>query len=156
MKAININGEIKTYSQVPSSWNNVIGNFNLLTDDELKEYGFYDLVTPNINTSTHVLGDIYFNDVADVYTYQAQEKTWSKSLEELKTDKIINLKNIYNKKLSETDWYVIRSAEAGTAIPANITTERNTLRTACGTKESEINSLSTKAEVEAYNLPSFE
>jgi hypothetical protein len=51
---------------------------------------------------------------------------------------------------------VIRSAEAGTAIPTNITTERNTLRTACGTKESEINSLSTKEEVEAYNLPSFE
>jgi len=33
--------------------------------------------------------------------------------------------------LQKTDWYVIRFLEAGTAIPAQITTDRAAARTAC-------------------------
>ena len=40
MKAININGQIKLYGRLPKSWGNIIGGFNTLSDEEVKEYGF--------------------------------------------------------------------------------------------------------------------
>ena len=55
--------------------------------------------------------------------------------------------------MSKTDWYVIRAAEGGTAVPSDIATERSDLRDECATKESEINALSTKASIIDYELP---
>lgn len=40
--------------------------------------------------------------------------------------------------LKPFDWYVIRKAEKGTAIPTNVTTYRDAVRTACAARESEI------------------
>ena len=51
MKAIDINGEIKIYSQLPKSWGNIIGGFNTLSDEEAKEYGFYDVVSPDYDNA---------------------------------------------------------------------------------------------------------
>ena len=62
---------------------------------------------------------------------------------------------MYNRELAKTDWYVSRKSEKGTAIPSAIQTERDDLRTACNTKESEINAKTTKAGVLNYDLPSF-
>ena len=38
MKAIEINGEIKTYPNLPSSWENIIGGFNNLSDEEIDTF----------------------------------------------------------------------------------------------------------------------
>ena len=51
MKAIDINGEIKIYSKLPKSWGNIIGGFNTLSDEEAKEYGFYDVVSPDYDNA---------------------------------------------------------------------------------------------------------
>ena len=40
--------------------------------------------------------------------------------------------------LAKYDWYVVRKAEKSTAIPAAITTYRDGVRTACNTRETEI------------------
>ena len=47
MKAIEINGEIKIYNELPQSWGGVMGNFSMLSEEEIKEYGFYDVIIPN-------------------------------------------------------------------------------------------------------------
>ena len=47
MKAIEINGTIKVYSKLPNSWEGVMGNFSKLSDEEIKAYGFYDVVIPD-------------------------------------------------------------------------------------------------------------
>lgn len=47
--------------------------------------------------------------------------------------------------LKPFDWYVIRKAEKSTAIPTNITTYRDAVRTACATRESEINACADTA-----------
>ena len=53
--------------------------------------------------------------------------------------------------LKPFDWYVIRKAEKGTAIPANVTTYRDAVRTACATRETEItNCADTAALVTLY------
>mgnify|MGYP003108901704 CR=1 FL=1 len=53
--------------------------------------------------------------------------------------------------LSKYDWYVVRKAEKDTAIPTAITTYRDGVRTACNTRETEIdNCADTAALVTLY------
>ena len=47
--------------------------------------------------------------------------------------------------LAKYDWYVVRKAEKSTAIPAEITTYRDGVRTACNTRETEIDACSDTA-----------
>ena len=57
----------------------------------------------------------------------------------LKTNWIAQTKSSGNSKLTSTDWYVTRKAEASTAIPSDISTYRSAVRTATGTIETAIN-----------------
>ena len=53
--------------------------------------------------------------------------------------------------LAKYDWYVVRKAEKSTAIPTAITTYRDAVRTACNTRETEIdNCADTAALVTLY------
>ena len=55
--------------------------------------------------------------------------------------------------LARYDWYVVRKAEKDTAIPSAITTYRDGVRTACNTRETEIdNCADTAALVTLYGL----
>jgi hypothetical protein len=47
--------------------------------------------------------------------------------------------------LARYDWYVVRKAEKSTAIPSAITTYRDAVRTACDTREKEIDACSDTA-----------
>ena len=54
--------------------------------------------------------------------------------------------------LAKYDWYVVRKAEKSTAIPTEITTYRDAVRTACDTREKEIDACAdTAALVTLYN-----
>ena len=55
--------------------------------------------------------------------------------------------------LAKYDWYVVRKAEKSTAIPTAITTYRDGVRTACNTRETEIDACAdTAALVTLYGL----
>tara|TARA_R100001163_G_scaffold5205_2_gene6378 strand:- start:321 stop:878 length:558 start_codon:yes stop_codon:yes gene_type:complete len=54
-------------------------------------------------------------------------------------------KEIANDLLSLTDWYITRKAEKGTEIPTDITTYRDAVRTACNTRETEIDNCADAA-----------
>ena len=152
MKAINIDGTIKTYTNL-KSFGGAIG-LQYASDSDLEAMGFFDVVTPSVKPSQE-LGDIEWDAENNVFTYAVNNKTFSKTVAELKAQKIANLKHLYNSKLAKTDWYVIRAAEGGTAVPSDIATERSDLRTECATKEAEINAKTTKAQVVDYQLPSL-
>lgn len=155
MKAININGKIKQYSKLPSSWGNVLGGFDLLSDIELKEYGFYDVVIPEYDSRIEVVGELYFDNASETFTKDVSDKTWVLTLAELKERQINNFNHSTGSKLQETDWYVIKNQETGAAIPADITSARQALRAQANTVETEINALSTKKAVMSYDLPSL-
>lgn len=155
MKAKDYNGTIKVYNRVPKSYGNIIGGFNLLSDSELEGHGFYDVVTPTYDSRIEELGDIYFDTDNSQFTYPVSNKTWTESLADLKAEKVSILKRLYNEELSKTDWYVTRNSEKNTAIPSDIQTERDDLRTACDTHEAAINAKTTKAQVESYDLPTL-
>ena len=60
-------------------------------------------------------------------------------------------KDIAGSLLARYDWYVVRKAEKSTAIPSAITTYRDAVRTACNTRETEIdNCADTAALVTLY------
>lgn len=155
MKAKDYNGTIKVYNRVPKSYGNIIAGFDLLSDSDLEGHGFYDVVIPTYDSRIKELGDIYFDSDNSQFTYPVSNKTWTESLADLKAKKIIILKRLYNEELSKTDWYVTRKSEKGTAIPSDIQTERDDLRTDCNTHETAINTKTTKAQVESYDLPTL-
>ena len=149
MKAINIDGTIKTYNSVPKTWGNILG-VQYLDDSSLQELGFYDVVIPTTENSEK-LGSIEWNADDSVFTYPVINKTWSETLAQLKEGKIKSLKSIYNLQLSKTDWYIVRAQE-GIAAPQDVIDARAALRTECATKEVEINALTTKKAVVSYSI----
>tara|TARA_R100001015_G_C4576151_1_gene133401 strand:+ start:197 stop:658 length:462 start_codon:yes stop_codon:yes gene_type:complete len=143
------NGNIILYNSTPKSWGAIICGFDTLSDSKLQTYGFYDVQTPT-KKSSEKLGDIYFDSDNSVFTYPVQNKTYSETVSELKSQKLVNLDSVYKEKLSVTDWYVTRAAEGGTAVPSDIATERSDLRDKHDTHKTNINALSTKASIVDY------
>lgn len=155
MKAKDYNGTIKVYSTLPKSYGSIIGGFDLLSNSKLQEYGFYDVVVPAYDSRIQELGNIYFDSDSSQFTYPVSNKDWTESLADLKAAKIGELKAIYNFKLSQTDWYVTRKSEKGTAIPSDIQTERDDLRTECNTHEAAINAKTAKEQIVSYDIPNI-
>ena len=92
MKAIEINGKITVYDPLPSSWKGVIGNFSKLSDEEIKAYGFYDVVIPNYDLRIEYLGEIYFDSENQIFKKDVLDKTWVQTLNECKEQIIFNFK----------------------------------------------------------------
>ena len=152
MIAIDLNGTIKTFSRLPKVWSDENGTHLNITDGQV--FGFYSVVTPAINQSEE-LGDIYFDVDAEVFTYPVESRTYVQTLDQLKEQKIANLKHLYNSELAKTDWIIIRDQELGSTTDQTILDDRTQLRTDCSTHETSINAKTTKASVIDYELPSF-
>jgi hypothetical protein len=60
------------------------------------------------------------------------------AVEGLKTQLIRTIKQQAAGILQDTDWYIIRKADAGTAVPSAITTHRAAVRTKCAEMETAI------------------
>jgi len=150
MKAINIDGTIKTYNNL-KSFGGALG-LQYSSDSDLEALGFYDVVTPSTNSS-QVLGDIEWDADNNVFTYSIIEKEFTETLNELKEGKIRALKHVYNKILQATDWKVIKAQELGESVSQDDLDARASLRAECNTKEAEINALNTKIKVNNYSLP---
>ena len=108
-------------------------------------------------------------------TWEAEEDTsfderfyWSKGVERkladtkegelvtlgLKSIWIAKTKETANNMLRKTDWYVTRKAEAGTAIPSDISKYRTDVRTATKTIEDKINNCTNVTEfMKLFDVP---
>jgi hypothetical protein len=153
MIAIQHEGAIKRFTSLPKVWKDDNGVHLNITDGAA--YGFYPIVAPSYDSTTQYLGDLNWDADSSTFTYPVIDRTWSQTVAELKTSKIENLKSIYGRKLSETDWYIIRAQE-GIAAPQEIIDARAALRTECATEEDEINALTTKKAVVSYSLPNLD
>ena len=69
-------------------------------------------------------------------------------VEGLKTILIRNIKAQAAQILQDTDWYVIRKADAGTAVPSSITTHRAAVRTKAAEMETAITNASNTPALE--------
>lgn len=154
MKALEINGQIKVYTDIPNSFKYdggvVAGGGKNLSDEELYNLGFRDVVKPTYEPRTQQLVNLHLD--GDVYTYDVIEVPFKETLAELKDNKVSELKSLASAKLSETDWYIIREADSGEATPQFIKDERAALRASSNTIEAEINALTTKKSVVLFDI----
>ena len=167
MKAIEINGNIKTFRRLPNVWEDVNGlhtNFRKVADPTA--FGFYDVVTPGYDKVSQRLSAMFFD--GDKFTYEVKDIDLEGShdvldeegnvietkpnydIAELKASKISAIKTKAGKLLSPTDWYVTRLAERAVEIPQEIADERLDIVTKSDTFETEINALTTVEEVLRY------
>ena len=70
------------------------------------------------------------------------------AVEGLKTKLIRNIKAQAAGILQDTDWYITRKADAGTAVPSAITTHRAAVRTKCASMETAITNASNTPAIE--------
>ena len=70
------------------------------------------------------------------------------AVEGLKTVLIRNLKKQAAGILQDTDWYIVRKADAGTAVPSSITTHRAAVRTKAAEQETAITNASDTPALE--------
>ena len=146
--------------------------FTLWTKDEREAVGIYEVVWDNskkkdeawyINTNvsyafaggkvTASYGDATAKAHADT-SFTAQDESnglgteGEVKVEGLKTKKIRNIKIQAAGILAETDWYIVRKADADTAIPSAITNHRAAVRTKCAQMETAITNASNTAAIE--------
>ena len=159
MKAVNNNGKIKVYASVPDSFHSSTGvhmNATKMSAEKLKNAGMFDvLISDDYDERVHTLGEIYFDSPNTVFKKDLVDKTWTETLDELKTKRINHFKSMVNSELAKTDWYVIRKTDNNDAIPSDVQTARTNLRTQSATVETEINALTEKKEVVLYDFPNI-
>jgi len=150
--------------------------FTLWTKDEREAIGIYEVEIDNtnkkdeqwyINTNiTYAFGSGKVTGSYGTATAKAHADTlWTEqdktdglipddkdvgdvAVEGLKTVLIRTLKAQAAGELQNTDWYVIRKADAGTAIPSAIETHRAAVRTKCASMEASITNAADTAALE--------
>jgi len=153
MRAIEINGEIKIFNNLPSTWNgkkHYMGGFASSPAEVLEEEGFFEVVDPQYDPATEELGELYLED--NKYYYTVIQKTWSETLSELKANKINDLNNNTQYKLQETDWYYIRKLDRNIDVPQEVEDERAIILNNHNDHETAINALTKKTDVVKYEF----
>jgi len=160
MKAVNNNGIITTYPDVPKSFRSSTGyhlNARAMSAAALRNAGLFDvIIDESYDSRIHTLGEIYWDTQATVFRKDTEDITWSESLSELKEQAINNFKAQIGNELAKTDWYIIREADNGADVPADVVDARVALRELSETVESEISALTTKKKVKTYDFPNID
>ena len=135
----------------PANW------LRLSTAQEKKDLGITEVADDPVYDSRFYNGDGTAKALDDV---NAKDEDGN-LLKDENGDQVVNLgvKSVLKAQekvtagslLAKYDWYVIRKSEKSTAIPSAITTYRDGVRTACNTRETEIdNCKDTAALVTLY------
>ena len=146
--------------------------FSLWSKSEREAKGIYEVVFDNTNkkdeayyTNTNqsfafadgVVTASYGSATAKAHAdtlYTAQDEIDGKgteggvAVEGLKTKLIRTVKQQAASELANTDWYIVRKADADTAIPSAITNHRAAVRTKCASMETAITNASNTAAIE--------
>ena len=157
-------GDIQYSRNIFSKWTpaekEAIGIYEIIWDNSKKKDGEYYNNTnqtytydADAGTVTATYGDATAKAHADTL-YTAQDETDGFGTEGevaangIKTEKIKNIKIQAAGILAETDWYILRKADADTAIPSAITNHRAAVRTKCAAMETLVTNASNTAAIE--------
>ena len=130
--------------QYPANW------LRLSTADEKIALGITEVADDPVYDSRFYNGDGSAKSLVDTTeTIDGVEHTYLGVKSVLKAQEKVTAQSL----LAQYDWYVVRKAEKSTAIPTAITTYRDGVRTACDTREKEIDACSdTAALVTLYSI----
>ena len=143
---------------------NAIGIFEVIQNNAKKKDEEYYINTnqtftydADAGTVTATYGDATAKAHADTTWTQADsdngllpsdKSVGDVKVEGLKTIKIRAVKKQAANILAETDWYIIRKADADTAIPSAVTNHRAAVRTKCAAMETLITNASNTPAIE--------
>ena len=105
--------------------------FNLWSSSELEAIGIYEVVLDN----TNLKNDEYYDNTNQTFTFADNTVTASygtataKDLDDLKTLHKEKINAHAGSLLAPYDWYTLREADGGTAVPSNVNTYRTAIRT---------------------------
>ena len=105
--------------------------FNLWSASELEALGIYEVVLDN----TNLKNDEYYDNTNQTFTFADNTVTASygtataKDLDVLKTLHKEKINAQAGSLLAPYDWYTLRAADGGTAVPSNVATYRTAVRT---------------------------
>ena len=157
-------GDIQYPRDIFSKWTevqrNAIGIYEVIQNNAKKKDEVYYINTDqtftydaDAGTVTATYGDATAKAHADTL-YTADDESNGLGTEGevkdegLKTKLIRDVKKEANRLLTETDWYVTRKSEKSTAIPSNITTWRNGIRSKQAAMETAITNASNTPAIE--------
>jgi polyhydroxyalkanoate synthesis regulator phasin len=157
MKAKIENNKIKVYRRLPRIFNGITGtypgSFDKQSDEILKQEGFYNVVIPEYDPYIEELGEIYFDEKYEVFTYPVKEKTDLPTLEEAKTGKIHELKNAVRGLYQSIQWYVEMKRTDNEPIPDTVKTKIQNIKTQYENQRNNINSLTNIIDILKYQIP---
>ena len=148
--------------------------FTVWTDAEKAAIGIYEIIQNNAKKKD----EVYYINTNQTFTYDADAGTVTATygdatakahadtlytaddednglgtegevkVEGLKTKKIRDIKQEAAGILAETDWYIVRKADANTGVPSAITNHRAAVRTKCAAMETLVTNASNTAAIQ--------
>ena len=149
------------FSKWTESQRNAIGIFEVIQNNTKKKDEEYYINTnqtftydADAGTVTATYGDATARAHADANATDADGNDLDPVvvIPGLKTKKIGVVKQQAANILAETDWYIVRKADANTAIPSAITTYRAAVRTKCAEMETAITNASNTPAIETLYI----
>ena len=154
--AINYKGTITVSNGIPNKfkWSGgyVAGNGSNIPMNKLKAMGWKEVITPEYDKDIQELGDVYFDSPNNSFTYPVIDKKISKTLSQLKGEKISRIKDWASSELKKTDWALIRRMDTGQEVPETIQAARDAVRLQMSALESEVQALTKKVDVIKYTF----
>ena len=161
-------GDIQYPGDIFSKWTeaqrNAIGIFEVIQNNAKKKDEAYYINTnqtftydADAGTVTATFGDATAKAHADTTWTQADsdngllpsdKSVGDVKVEGLKTKLIRIVKSQTAGILQDTDWYIVRKADAGTAVPSAVTNHRAAVRTKCAEMETAITNASNTPAIE--------
>ena len=159
-------GDVRYPAKIFSIWSiselNAIGIYEVITDSTNKKdekwyintnesYVFADnQVTKSWGTATakaHA-DSLWTQQDSDDGNLPDDKEVGDVKVEGLKTQLIRKIKQQAAGELQNTDWYIVRKADAGTSVPSAITNHRAAVRTKCAEMETSITNASNTPALE--------
>ena len=124
--------------------------FSVWSVDELKALGIYHVIEENVKIDPKVEISI----TPHTYTVNENNVTRSgnkkdKDIDIVKEQELKDIKKHQRNILDDTDWYYIRKADKGTAIPTDIQNYRDAVRVAGDKMITDVTAVPDKAEFQA-------
>ena len=150
MYAKEINKKIKTFNVLPSNFNGkkyYLTGFNLLSDDELADEGFYKVEVPEYDSRVQELKDLKFNKSKNKFVYTLKNKTFSESVSELKEQKLLQLQTRRDILLEPSRNLALEAFETGKELAQEIKDERDAIRKQYDDDVVALNKLTKKLDI---------
>jgi hypothetical protein len=164
-----------TYVETGKSWIDVNGVqhpavWDRYTDDEKKSFGLTwedapasaEPVDTRFYWGRNTDGSLIERSLADINVVDSDGKAVTDPITGkqmiqigLKSFYVAKTKTTAQEKLNKHDWIIVRNAEKSTAIPSDVTTYRDAVRTKCTSIETSINNCSSLADfIKLFDVPS--